>query len=205
VQGDGWQERLDTLSAQGVPNYFGPQRFGGDNLERAMQWLPQRRRRSISHFKKGLYLSVLRSYLFNEILGRRVSDGSWQDLLSGDVALRVEDGVGDRVGDGAGATAPLWGRGRSATTEAAAEVEASVLAPHARLCDDLEYAGVQQQRRALVLYPQTLDWQTSGAEVQLRFGLAPGCFATSFLLEAFDLQHRAERWLAVNAPEAGRM
>jgi tRNA pseudouridine13 synthase len=175
VSGAGWQERLDLVGTSGVPSYFGPQRFGGDNLARALDWLPRRRRRSISRFKQGLYLSVLRSYLFNEVLAGRVRDDSWSVLVSGDVTA------------GSVATGPLWGRGRSATADVAGELERAALAPHAAICADLEYAGVQQQRRALLLRPGNFSWELNGSDVLLRFDLPPGCYATSLLLEVFAL------------------
>jgi tRNA pseudouridine13 synthase len=175
VSGEGWQERLGVLAANGAPNYFGPQRFGGDNLERAVSWLPQRRRRSISRFKQGLYLSVVRSFLFNEVLAQRISTDRWQELLAGDVA------------DNGRPTAPLWGRGRSESSLLAAEIETAVLAPYADLCDALEHAGLRQQRRCLVLRPIDLQWQADRGDVRLSFGLGPGCYATSLLLEVFQL------------------
>jgi tRNA pseudouridine13 synthase len=179
VSGEGWHERLAVVAASGVPNYFGPQRFGRDNLARALDWLPQRRRRSISRFKQGLYLSVLRSYLFNEVLARRVREDSWRELLPGDVAV------------GSMPTAPLWGRGRSATAALAGELELAALEPHAALCDGLEHAGVQQQRRPLALVPRDLIWESEGCDVFLRFELPPGGYATSLLAEVFTLEERS--------------
>jgi len=182
VRGEGWSERLEVIGRRGVPNYFGPQRFGGeggDNLARAQDWLPHRRRRALSRFKQGLYLSVLRGYLFNEVLARRVSDGSWCNTLPGDV---VEE---------RGPTGPLWGRGRSPSADEAGAVEAAALAPHAELCDGLEYAGVRQQRRALTLRPEGLEWEADAGDVRLRFRLPPGCYATSLLMEIFALESPA--------------
>ncbi|MCZ6711032.1 MAG: tRNA pseudouridine(13) synthase TruD [Gammaproteobacteria bacterium] len=183
VSGVGWQERLAAISASGVPNYYGPQRFGQDNLARAREWLRMRRQRSISRFKQGLYLSVLRSYLFNQVLARRVRDGSWCDLLAGDVRASENPETAAYCV----ATAPLWGRGRSATTELAGELEAAALAPYAEICEGLEYAGVRQQRRTLVLRPDGLSWTTLGQDLSVRFDLLPGCYATTLLAEAFAL------------------
>ncbi|MDH3643541.1 MAG: tRNA pseudouridine(13) synthase TruD, partial [Gammaproteobacteria bacterium] len=182
VRGDDWGERLEMIGRRGVPNYFGPQRFGGDvgdNLVRAREWLPHRRRRSVSRFKQGLYLSVLRGFLFNEVLGRRVANHSWCNALPGDVA------------EERGPTGPLWGRGRSSTGDEAGEVEAAALAPHAELCEGLEYAGVRQQRRALALRPEGLEWEADAGDLQVRFRLPPGSYATSLLMEAFALESPA--------------
>jgi tRNA pseudouridine13 synthase len=173
---------LSDLATQGVPNYFGPQRFGRDNFDQALNWLPERRRKRTSSFKKGLYLSVLRSYLFNEVLAARVRQGNWRNPVEGDV---LEQGR---------PTGPLWGRGRSRASELAAEIEQLALSPHDWL-DDLEHAGVTQQRRRLVLLPSDLRWdQVDGGELELSFSLPPGEYATVLLREAFALyQPSSER------------
>ncbi|MCH8142195.1 MAG: tRNA pseudouridine(13) synthase TruD [Proteobacteria bacterium] len=176
VRGDGLSERMELLAENGAPNYFGPQRFGGDNLQAARTWLQRRRKSRISKFMKGLYLSVLRAFLFNEILGHRVEDGSWNRSIEGDVLI------------GGDPTAPLWGRGRSQTLAMALAMENSALVPHRTLCDGLEYAGVSQQRRTQVLLADWLRWEQSGDELLLRFALPGGSYATSLLNESFDLR-----------------
>jgi tRNA pseudouridine13 synthase len=40
VAAPGWAEALAVARDHGVPNYFGAQRFGRDNLEQARRWLP---------------------------------------------------------------------------------------------------------------------------------------------------------------------
>ncbi|MGE0625496.1 MAG: tRNA pseudouridine(13) synthase TruD [Pseudomonadales bacterium] len=175
--GDGdLTDALQTLAARGAPNYFGGQRFGWDNLDRATRWLSRRRRVRVSAFKQGLYLSVLRSYLFNEVLAARVNDGTWNTLVAGD----VQDG---RVLP----TGPLWGRGRNAVTDAAAEVERLALAPHAALLDGLEHAGLTQARRPLVVIPQDFTWHRQDDRLELRFTLGAGEYATSLLGDVFEL------------------
>jgi len=176
LQGDGLQERMELLAGNGVPNYFGPQRFGSDNLTAAVGWLGKRRKRRISKFLKGLYLSVLRAFLFNEVLGLRVANGSWDEAVEGDVLI-----AGDP-------SAPLWGRGRSASRGVALAMENAALASHQTICEDLEYAGVKQQRRTQVLNADSLHWEESGDQLLLRFGLPAGSYATSFLHESFDLR-----------------
>lgn len=193
VTGDAWVERLATIAATGVANYFGPQRFGGDNLQLARRWLPQRRRRRIPAFRNGLYLSVLRSFLFNEVLAARVRAGTWRWLIAGDVPMALplaaaaeasaaETAVAESV-----PTGPLWGRGRSSVADDALAVESAALAPHRELCEGLEHAGVDQQRRSLVLRPTGLRWQRHGDDVEVEFALPPGGYATVLLAEAFDL------------------
>lgn len=177
VAGAGWAERLNALAEQGAPNYFGPQRFGDDNLARARSWLLERRRRRSSAFRAGLYLSVVRAFLFNEVLAARVRDGTWNRLLPGDVS----------AADAHRPTGPLWGRGRSGTAAAALGIEQAALAPHEALCHALEHAGPVQARRSLVLVPSDLRWRADGDTVVVEFELPAGGYATALLAEVFDL------------------
>ena len=165
--------RLAMIAEHGFPNYFGEQRFGrgGANIARARAWLGARRRRDVSAFEKGLHLSVGRSLLFNAVLAARVRADAWRAILPGDVEI-----------DGA-PTGPLWGRGRSPSTDRAGAIEASALVPFADWRDALEHAGLRQDRRALVARPRNLRWARSGREARVDFELGPGCFATQLLSE----------------------
>lgn len=176
------QIQLALLADNGAPNYFGTQRFGWDNLEKATAWLSNRRRRRISRFKQSLYLSVLRSFLFNEVLARRVAAGNWNLVMEGDCL--------DEHGD---PTGPLWGRGRSATDALAATLEASALEPHGTLLEGLEHAGVTQARRSFVLRPEQLSAEPLDDGIEVRFFLGPGGYATSLL---------ADRFLLIEGPES---
>jgi tRNA pseudouridine13 synthase len=164
-------DRIRDRLAAGVANYFGPQRFGrdGGNLELARQWvrdgrLPRRGAR------RGWILSAARSLLFNEVLAARVAAGT---------ATREIDG--DRLDADGRPTGPLWGRGRSPATGAAAEREQTALAPWREWCERLEHAGLVQERRALVCVPAAPEVAPDGHELTLAFSLPPGVFATSVL------------------------
>ncbi|MEQ8857863.1 MAG: tRNA pseudouridine(13) synthase TruD [Pseudomonadales bacterium] len=188
VQGDAWADGLAWLARRGAPNYFGAQRFGGDNLIRARAWLAARRPRRVGVFRQGLYLSVLRSFLFNEVLAARVRAGVWDVCLAGDVpvALPTPDlaaaDVPPEVPSG-----PLWGRGRPPVGGAAAAFETEALAGHAALREGLEHAGLSQERRSLVLRAPDLAWRSDGDSVEVEFSLPAGGYATTLLAEAFDL------------------
>ena len=185
VSGSGWEAALADARDRGVPNYFGPQRFGTDNLEAAQRWLEQRRRRRVAAFRRGLYLSVLRSFLFNEVLACRVAAGAWQRPVTGDVLLPPA-----MRGDPADPmpTGPLWGRGRPAVDGEAAGFEEAALAPHRTVREGLEHAGLVQERRSLVLRAPDLAWSLDGDAATLTFSLPPGTYATVLLAEAFELR-----------------
>ncbi len=112
-------------------------------------------------------VSAARSWLFNLVLAARVRDGSWKRPLEGEI--RPEG--------------PLWGRGRSPATPAAAAVEAAALADWHAWCHALEHAGLHQERRALVLVPEALSWRWQDADLVLDFRLGRGEFATALLTE----------------------
>jgi tRNA pseudouridine13 synthase len=184
VAGDDWPQRLAAIRDGGVPNYFGPQRFGGDNLAQARAWLGQRRRQRLGAFRTGLHLSVLRSFLFNEVLAERVRNHTWNRLVPGDVAVPL---ASSSEMECPAPTGPLWGRGRSPASVDALAMEQAALAPHRELCDGLEHAGLSQQRRSLVLKAADLSWQVLGCDLQLCFTLPPGGYATTLLGEVFEL------------------
>lgn len=175
-------ERLEQVTAGGVPNYFGLQRFGhnGNNLHEANRLLVEGTRIANRH-KRGMMMSAARSYLFNQVLSARIQDGSWNNQLEGDVASA--DGFG---------TGPLWGRGRPLVSGACAELETRVLQDLAAWCDGLEHVGLSQERRSLMLTPVGFDSHLNGSTLEVRFSLPPGTYATSVLREISQLQELKE-------------
>ena len=77
--------RLQQVAAEGVPNYFGEQRFGrdGSNLQTADRLFSNPRLR-LSRNKRSLALSAARSLLFNQVLSARVAAANWNVPLAGD-------------------------------------------------------------------------------------------------------------------------
>ncbi|MFC3551103.1 tRNA pseudouridine(13) synthase TruD [Lysobacter cavernae] len=191
------EARLQAIAAQGVPNYFGEQRFGrdGDNVANARAMFAGRRMR---REQRTLLLSAARSELFNRVLAARVQAGCWDTPLEGDVWML--DGsrsvFGPEPFDAALAqrlaafdihpTGPLWGRGELRSTAAAAQLERAVLAGEeaAALRAGLEAEGLKQERRSLRLRPEGLAWRWLGdAELELDFQLPPGTYATVVMAE----------------------
>ncbi|WP_280952809.1 tRNA pseudouridine(13) synthase TruD [Salinicola sp. CPA57] len=192
------RERWDRLVADGVPNYFGPQRFGpaGRNLHRARQLLARGWRKRQD--PQGLLLSTARSYLFNAVLSARVADGSWCVPQPGDV-LNL-DGTASRfacetidqqllaraqAGD-LHPTGPLWGKGRLESLADVAGRETAIATGFAELADGLIQAGVRQDRRSLRLRLADASWEAADDAVWLSFSLPRGAFATSVLRELFQ-------------------
>ena len=173
------EANLQAVASQGVPNYFGAQRFGhdGGNVEQGRMMLAREIR--VRHpKKKGIYLSAVRSFVFNEVLALRIQQGLWGQTLPGDVM--------DEAGR---PTGPLWGRGRVSTTDEAQALENGVAERHAILCDGMEHAGLDQARRGLVASPADMAWEWLQADqLMLTFSLRAGNYATSVLNEILRTQ-----------------
>lgn len=168
---------LARLRAVGAPNYFGEQRFGatGENVAAALDWVRAGKPR-ISPFLRSLYLSSMRSFLFNEVLAERVADGTWRCLLEGEAEL-------------AGApTGPLWGRGRPPGAGAARALEERALRAHGEITRALEFVGLRQQRRPLAATPRELSWRADNGALTLEFALDRGTYATSVLREVGEFR-----------------
>ena len=202
VAGAGLDERLESIRSGGVPNYFGPQRFGRDgaNLVLARSLLVERKRIR-DRFRRGLALSAARAHVFNRVLAARVTEGAWASPVTGDVM--VLDGRGsvfgiDRVDDRTAAraargeihpTGPLWGRGARMVAGAARQIEDGVVAQTASLCAGLERERLSQDRRALRLRVRGLDCRIEPQRrMRLAFTLPPGAYATTVLAEIVTLE-----------------
>lgn len=198
VQGDrpAIEVRLQRFASAGVPNVFGPQRFGRDvsNLRAALRWFesgiaPEDRQ------ERSFALSAARSALFNRCAAQRIETGQWQRLQTGDVAnldgsnsifdvTELDDTLEQRCEQlDIHPTAPLWGRGELRTRGAVAEGEREVARSQGLLVAGLESAGLEQERRAVRMSVHALIWQWDGPDLCLRFRLQRGCFATAVLRE----------------------
>ena len=199
-------QRLGQTAERGVPNYFGPQRFGhgGGNLAAAAALLQGAV--LADRFQRGMAISAARAFLFNAVLAGRVAAGTWDVALPGDVVqldgrrplFRVEPDDGEidaRVRALAvHPTGPLPGcPGR--TLEPGAEVlalEEAWLAPHGAWVDGLARLGVEAERRALRLRVRDLGWAVSGDTLDLAFELPAGGFATTVLRECVAVSAPAD-------------
>ena len=198
---DGINAKLKYVSKVGFPNYFGAQRFGTDgrNVEHARSMFT--RKRKLTRFKRSIYLSAARSWLFNQVLSVRCENGSWLTVLDGDVCMLdgtnsvfrcdVSDAEIQQRHDehDLHITGPLYGRGQAMTEGDAARLEAECHAVDQLLCSGLEQAGLKAERRALRATAHDLKWSWGDTNtLELSFSLQRGVYATSLLGEVFQLQ-----------------
>lgn len=198
VQGDKTdiEKRLNQIQQQGVPNYFGEQRFGrnGYNLVMAQRLFDGELTR-LKPVQRSLYISAARSFLFNQVLAERIRQQSWNQAWSGDVFQLegsdkwfADDDSADLIQRVKLAdlhpTGAMVGAGELPTQQQARELEQQVLVQHQAWCLALAELGLKQDRRALRLMPMDLKWiWLTDNVLQLSFVLRPGSYATMVVRE----------------------
>lgn len=183
------EQHLEHISANAVPNYFGPQRFGhnGNNIKEALalfarppqptpasQSTAKGKRRHVPREQHTMQLSAARSLIFNRILAARVLDRSWDTGLPGEVfnlngsgsifsSTQLDDLLRTRIDSGdIHPTAVLWGVGNDKVVDIAAQIETAVVQQNpllTQLAAGLEQRDIKAQRRALRLPIEALSWQ----------------------------------------------
>ncbi len=194
--------RLDRIRSRGVPNYFGPQRFGreGANLDTARA-LFRGERRVRDQKLKGIYLSAARAEVFNQVLSARVAAGTWNRALPGEVLMFDDSRSRFPTPDGAPdadpriaslelhPTGPLWGTGSPDAAGEAAAVEREAVKALSELTSGLEAAGLKADRRALRLRVDGLRSERRGRDtLTVDFALRPGAYATTVLRELLRVE-----------------
>ncbi|MCG2634051.1 MAG: tRNA pseudouridine(13) synthase TruD [Gammaproteobacteria bacterium] len=210
-----WQQlerRLEQIMESGIPNYFGPQRFGhqGRNLAKAEALFTRKLR--LKRKDAGLYYSAARSALFNDVLARRVQQGNWNQGISGDVLMldgshshftieQPDEQTIARIESGdLHPTGPLHGRGESAVQLECLGLEEEAMAARPALKSGLEQARLDPDRRALRVRPRHLTWQQHDNQLRLAFSLPAGSYATALLAELVENIRQPDHFEETGAP-----
>mgnify|MGYP005994078241 CR=1 FL=1 len=211
------QQRWQKVVEQGVPNYFGEQRFGrdGHNIDAALAMFAGKKVKDKK--KRSFYLSAARSYLFNKIVEQRIEQGLFAKPLAGDVFMlngsrsifsgeEINDEILARLkSNNISITAPMWGAGELLTEDDAKQLELDFAKQHQQLCDGLVEFGLKQERRRMQLTIDAPKFSHSGNTVTLSFFLPAGCFATTILREVIDYKDiAAQRVFNAHKSEAGK-
>lgn len=206
------ESKIEKIRQYGVPNYFGPQRFGinNQNLNKAQAWFSGKlkiKQRS----QKSIILSAARSFLFNHLLSQRIESYGWNKLISGEVMIL--DGTqslftipGSSFEDSdiisrfnqadIHPSLSLWGKGDVLSHGNLAQLENSLVKQFPQWCQALENKGLKQQRRSIRVLPQQLQYNwLNNNQLQLQFSLVKGSYATSVLRELFSLTNGSDRTL----------
>jgi len=205
-------ERWHNIVKQGVPNYFGEQRFGidGGNIERALALFNGSKIKDKK--KRGMYLSAARSQIFNAVVDERISRGLFDIIENGDVLMlsgtqsvfhqeQVDESVQQRlVEQDIDITAPMWGAGQLMTTDKAQAIEQQVAEQYPDFVQGLPRFGLKQERRRIRLTIQEADIEIinnlENAElpiVKVSFILPAGSYATTVLRELIQYKDCGQR------------
>jgi len=195
------EERMNIIKQDGVPNYFGEQRFGidGRNLEKAKIMFGGKREKD--RFKRSIYLSAARSAMFNDVLSQRVEMNKWANAISGDVMLLdnshsyflatdIDEKIIQRLKEhDIHPSGPLWGRGELLSKGIVAELENKLPKKFEVFDVGLKNARLDQERRSLRLSVKDLHWDHNVDKkiLKLSFFLPAGGYATSVLREIINI------------------
>jgi len=206
---DALKEVWLKIIANGVPNYFGEQRFGieGNNINKAIK-LFSGEMKVKDKKKRGFYLSAARSYLFNDMVSKRIEHDYFGVLSDGDVCLlsgtqsvfladKVDQILADRLTEkDIDITAPMWGAGELITKGQTLHFEQQIADSHDEITRGLAKFGLKQERRRirLNLSNPSISFDKEGCDkvddskytVILKFFLPAGCYATTILRELID-------------------
>jgi tRNA pseudouridine13 synthase len=180
------------LSVRGLPNAFGPQRYGEDgrNAEHG---------RALIHRPRGgwlarLHLSAWQSSLFDTWLALRMERGLFERVVTGDVAKKLANGalfdVVDEAVEQARVTAreithtgPMFGAQMRRASGPAGELEDEVFRAAGVTLDDLSRARLEGTRRAGRIFVEELELEAVENGLRLAFRLPKGSYATTLLRE----------------------
>jgi tRNA pseudouridine13 synthase len=183
------------LEQFGVPNYFGPQRFGntGRNAERGLELVKDGRMRGPEGIPlKRFLIGSLQSLLFNHYVRLRFERGVLDAMLEGDVAKKHETGGMFTVADAAlespraknleiSATGPLYGKKVMPALSESRALEDEVLAAF-----ELTWEGFKNRtgsRRITRVKLENLELEAADGGFWISFDLPKGSFATVVLRE----------------------
>lgn len=188
---------LSVLSEQGIPNYFGPQRFGmhGDNAAMGAAIL-QGHKRGHSAPQSRFFVNALQSYWFNCSLAKRLP--GLNQLETGDLAYIHRNGAVFLVHDGIteqerlasfeiSPSGPMWGDRMTLPGGRELKLEKEVIQETGLTPEQLYPLfgkfKVRGERRSYRVLPANMDYQFNEDSLHLRFELPAGSYATSVIRE----------------------
>jgi tRNA pseudouridine13 synthase len=191
---------LERIRQHGLPNFYGPQRFGhdGETLQIGLALLRgEKTAKPIRNpFLKKLALSAAQSALFNHVLAQRMRDGLLRRVLPGDVMCKIPFGgmfvaldieAEQRRFDAREivSAGPIFGRKTFAAKDEAVQREQAALAAFALGASAFEGFGklLHGTRRHNLVYVPDLSAAVEAEGVRLGFTLPAGSYATVLLRE----------------------
>lgn len=186
---------IEELKKNGLPNFFGPQRFGfeGKNVQRGLAiikgGLVIREK-----WKRRLLISSYQSYLCNLYLVNRLKAGKFNDIMKGDIAKKYETGGMFEVKDAEteqkryneqeiSFTAPIYGSKMWNATGPSGEFEEKILSDVGLTLEDFNRVKTKGTRRLGRLLIPDIDVKLEENSLIVNFYLPKGSYATIVLRE----------------------
>lgn len=198
---------LERIRTAGLPNFYGPQRFGrdGETAALGMALLRGESTKVRNPFLRKLALSAAQSLLFNDYLSRRMGDGLLRTVLAGDVMAKWPAGGMFTAEDVAAeqtrfdrreivTAGPMFGKKTFPARGLAAEREAAMLEAAGLSKASFDGFGklVMGTRRHNLVYVDDLSAIREPAGLRLAFTLPAGSYATVLLREVMKAEVREE-------------
>ena len=191
------QDQIRMITQSGFANYFGRQRFGRQqyNVIRAIETFNHHHKaKRLSRTKKSLYISALRSEVFNRILSARIGQGIWEEPVDGDVFMLagsssffqepLNELLRQRYRDqDIHCGLPLVGKGSSAAKGLAKTIETSVFTQQHNILKTLSEQGIALDYRANrgIVTDLVTFYDAENKTLQVNVELEKGNYMTSLL------------------------
>ena len=182
----------ERLQQSGVPNFYGPQRFGHgmQNVQRGFSLFSSGKKPR----KNPFMVSVVQSALFNIWLKQRMEAGNYRQLLQGDVVKKTDTGGMFTVVDLAAEaprfeageivyTGPIFGFKMRFSEDAAGQREAATLKQFGLETKDFRPLRAPGSRRPAILIPPDLAITGVAEGLRFTFTLPAGAYATIVMRE----------------------
>lgn len=196
--------RLDEIIYHGIPNYFMEQRFGfkANNLSLAYRLFSQNKKIKDRN-KRGILLSSVRSYLFNQVLSQRIKDKTWSTAVEGDAFVlngtrnffecnEITEEITERLKEkDIHVSGPLFGKGKEAVFDKTLLLESEIMQNNQVFCNGLLKEKLESSRRSLrtVVKDLRVDYPQEN-QIFLSFKLPSGSYATAVIRELFNVNQR---------------
>jgi tRNA pseudouridine13 synthase len=189
---------LCEIETQGLPNYYGLQRFGrdGDNAARALHWVLGNARPPRNRFQRKLQISALQSELFNRCTAERLQSSTLRQIFPGDLVRKHPSGGAFIVDDVSDAqrradaweispTGPIFGAKMRWPEGEPRERENAILRESGLTGDHLEaWRRIAPGARRFTRVPvEKVELGVSDRTVELDFTLPAGSYATILVRE----------------------
>lgn len=191
------EKNIQLILNDGVPNYFGPQRFGIEmgNIQKVQDWFSGRCKIN-SRNLKSLLISTARSHIFNLIVAKRIQDNQWKKTMRGDIfqlnksrswfhmSEATPEELSKRLKEfDIHITAAMYGEDAIQSTKECADLEINIAKQYPIYLNGFEKFRIKQDRRAIRIHPIDFKYAWQNNHLLLNFKLLPGAYATGIIRE----------------------